>query len=100
LACDAIRVINRDFADLPNVVTDEEGRIHICASTKWKALPNLHGVFVSIISHETLHVLLRKTHAGASDDLDNIGSLSVISKSLNDIPKCRNYPHGIIGVML
>jgi len=100
LACDAVQVIGRDFVDLPNVVTDEEGGVQICASTKWNALPNLHGVFVSILSHETLHVLLRRAHAGASDDLDNIGSLSAIAKSLKDIPKCSDYPHGLIGIWL
>src|SRR5205823_6638189 len=81
-------------------VTDEEGRVQICASTKWNALPNLHGVFVSILSHETRHVLLRMGHARASDDLDKIGSLSASAKSLKDIPKCSDYPHGLIGIWL
>ena len=100
MACDAVGVINRDFVDLPNVVTDDEGRIQICGSTKWKSFANLHGIFVSIISHETLHVLLRETHEGASDEMDSIASLSAISRNLKDISKCSKYPHGLIGVRL
>ncbi len=98
MSCYKVQVTNWNIADLPNVVADKSGIIQICGSTKWKRLSHLlPEIFVSILSHETLHMTLRKARRRASEDLDNIGSLSTISKSLKDIPKCSKYPHGLIG---
>ena len=88
------------FVDVPNVVADESGVIQICGSTKWKHFSlQLPEMFVSILSHESLHVVLSASGIEeVSEKLDNIGSLSTISRSLRDIAKCRKYPNGLIGL--
>jgi len=53
---------------------------------------------VAILCHETLHIVLGTDGRDVSEKLDNIGSLSTISRSLRDIPKCRKYTHGLIGL--
>jgi len=49
------------------------------------------------VSHESLHLVLGSVEGGAAEELDNFASLSAISGSLEDIPKCARYPNGLIG---
>ncbi len=91
-------MIDWGFVDMPNVVAEASGKIQICGSSWWKRLRNIPEVFVSIISHESLHQTLSRVDGESSEELDNIGSLSSISRSLRDISKCRQYPHGLIGI--
>ncbi len=71
--------------------------MQICGSSKWKGLQNLPGIFTCIISHESIHIVLKKIDGNASEELDSIASLSAISRRLSDIPRCVQYPHGLIG---
>jgi hypothetical protein len=97
LVCDTIEVISPGPFDVPNVVTDGIDRVQICGSTRWKRLRDLPGVFTCIVSHESLHLVLAKIEGRAAEELDNFASLSAISRSLKDIPRCVRYPHGLIG---
>ncbi len=98
MVCDEVQVVNGGGIDLPNVVVDEtHSTIQICGSSKWKVISNLPDVFVSILSHETLHLTLLEVRK-ASELLDNIGSLSSITRSLKDIGTCSRYRHGLIGI--
>jgi hypothetical protein len=99
LTCDRVQVVSSGIVDIPNVAANRRGIIQICGSAKWKRLAHLlPEIFVTILSHETLHIVLRNAGRKASEDLDNVGSLSTISRSLRDIPKCSKYPHGLIGI--
>ena len=101
LSCDRLQIVSWGFVDVPNVVADENGVIQICGSTKWKRFSlELPEIFVSILCHESLHIVLRAFGADASEELDNVGSLSTISRSLRDIAKCRKYSHGLIGLKI
>ncbi len=98
LACDELQVVNSGVIDLPNVVIDKKhSTVQICGSSKWRIIGNLQDLFVSILSHETIHLALLEVQ-GASELLDNIGSLSTISRSLKDMVACSRYRHGLIGI--
>jgi len=98
LVCDKIEITNQGFVDLPNVVTNGGDSIQICGSTKWKGMQNLPGIFTCIVSHESIHLVLKKIGGNVSEELDNVASLSAISRRLSEIPKCGQYPHGLIGL--
>jgi len=97
LVCDTVEVVNPGFIDLPNVVTDGGESVQICGSTRWRGVRDLPAVFTCILSHESIHLVLNKLDGSASEELDNVASLSAISRRLSDIPKCGQYPHGLIG---
>jgi len=98
LVCDEVRVINSGVIDLPNVVIDKtRSVVQICGSSKWKGIVNLPGLFASIMSHESLHLALLRIHGEASEPLDNVGSVSSMSRSLSSIGSCERYKHGLIG---
>jgi hypothetical protein len=98
LVCDEVQVVNSGAIDLPNVVVDKKhSTIQICGSSKWRIIENLQDLFVSILSHETIHLALLEIQ-GAPELLDDIGSLSSISRSLKDIAACSRYRHGLIGI--
>ncbi len=69
----------------------------ICGSTTWKRLADLPGMFVGIISHESIHLTLLKIDGNSSDNLDDVASLSAISRSLKDVALVSKYKHGMIG---
>ena len=88
-------------ADLPDVVVDEENRsVSICGSTLWRRVGNLPGLFVGIMSHESIHLTLLKIDGDSSGSLDDVASLSAISRSLKDIVLVSKYKHGMIGFHL
>ena len=88
-------------ADLPDVVIDEESRsVSICGSTLWRRVGNLPGLFVGIMSHESIHLTLLKIDGDSSRNLDDVASLSAISRSLKDIVLVSKYKHGMIGLHL
>lgn len=97
MAFDTVEIVNQGFIDLPNVVTDGGDSMQICGSTKWKGLQNLPGIFTCIVSHESIHIVLKRIDGNASEEFDSVASLSAISRSLSDIPRCVLYPHGLIG---
>jgi hypothetical protein len=97
LVCDAVEVIGHGFIDIPNVVTDGIGSVQICGSTKWNRVADLPELFACIVSHESIHLVLGRVERGATEELDNFASLSAISRNLKDIPKCVQYPNGLIG---
>jgi hypothetical protein len=89
------------LVDLPDVVVDESNAsVRICGSERWKDVKNLPGTFVGIMSHESIHLVLRGIDGSSADDLDNVASLSTISRSLEDIPLVMKYFHGMIGINL
>jgi hypothetical protein len=98
MVCEGVYIINSGLLDLPNVVVDDETSIQICGSSRWKKMQDLPGVFVSVLSHESIHQVLGRMDQEATEALDNVGSLSVISRSLNDVGLCAKYPHGLIGI--
>jgi len=83
------------------VVVDAENRsVSICGSTAWRRLADLPGLFVGIMSHESIHLTLLKIDRDSSDNLDDVASLSAISRSLKDIVLVSKYKHGMIGFHL
>ncbi len=98
MVCDDVRLDSSSLVDLPDVVVDEENRsVRICGSTAWKRLADLPGMFVGIMSHESIHLTLLKIDGASSDYLDDVASLSAISRSLKDIVLVKKYAHGMIG---
>jgi hypothetical protein len=98
MVCDEVHVINLGLIDLPDVVVDEtNSEVQICGSNEWRKVRNLDGVFVSIMSHESIHLVLNRIANYAAEALDNVGSLSVIS-DLSGIDRCTSYPNGLIGL--
>jgi len=88
-------------ADLPNVVVNDESRsVSICGSTLWRRVGNLPGLFVGIMSHESIHLTLLKIDGDSSSNLDDVASLSAISRNLRDIALVSKYKHGMIGFHL
>jgi hypothetical protein len=101
LVCDEVHVDRSGIFDLPNVVVDEKNaNVRICGSGRWRDLKGLASVFVGIMSHESIHLTLLRIDGSSSDHLDNVASLSAISRSLKDIPLVRKYFHGMIGFNL
>ncbi len=89
------------MVDLPNVVVDEKNAtVRICGSGRWNNVKDLASVFVGIVSHESIHLTLLRVDGDSSDYLDNVASLSAISRSLKDIPLVMKYSHGMIGFNL
>jgi len=86
-------------ADLPDVVVDEQRKsVVICGSTKWKSVRDLASLFVAIMSHESLHLTLLKFDGRTSDRLDEVASLSAISRNLRNLALVGKYVHGMIGL--
>jgi hypothetical protein len=101
LVCDEVHVDGPGIVDVPNVVVDEAtATVRICGSEGWKSVRALAGAFVGILSHESIHFALLGIDAMSSDRLDNVASLSVISRSLRDISLVSKYSHGMIGFNL
>lgn len=101
MVCDEVRIDSTGIVDLPNVVVGEEDKtVRICGSGKWNGLNDLASIFVGIMSHESIHLTLLRIDGDSSDYLDNVASLSAISRSLKDIPLVRKYSHGMIGIGL
>ena len=101
MVCDEVKVDSSTPADLPNVVVNDENRsVSICGSTLWRRFGNLPGLFVGIMSHESIHLTLLKIDGGSSSNLDDVASLSAISHSLKDIVLVSKYKHGMIGFHL
>jgi len=101
LVCDEVRLDSSGPADIPDVVVNEEDRsVCICGSTVWRRLGDLPGLFVGIVSHESIHLTLLEIDGDSSAHLDSVASLSAISKSLKDIALVRKYRHGVIGFRL
>jgi hypothetical protein len=99
LVHERINVVDSGMADLPNVVVDEESPgIGICASSEWGRLGDLASLFVGILSHESIHLTLLKIDGDSSDYLDNVASLSAVSRSLSGIGLVRKYTNGMIGL--
>ncbi len=87
------------MTDLPDVVVNEENfGIEICASSEWNALGDLSSLFVGILSHESIHLTLLRIDGDSSDYLDNVASLSAVSRSLEDVGLVRKYTNGMIGL--
>ena len=101
MVCDEVRLDSSCPADVPDVVVDEENRsVSICGSTLWRRVGNLPGLFVGIMSHESIHLTLLKIDGDSSGSLDDVASLSAISRSLKDIVLVSKYKHGMIGFHL
>ena len=101
MVCDEVRLDSSCPADLPDVVVDEENSaVSICGSTLWRRVGNLPGLFVGIMSHESIHLTLLKIDGDSSGNLDDVASLSAISRSLKDIVLVSKYKHGMIGFHL
>ncbi len=101
MVCDEVSLDSSCPADLPDVVVDEEKQsVSICGSTAWRRLADLPGLFVGIMSHESIHLTLLKIDGDSSGHLDSVASLSAISSSLKDITLVRKYQHGMIGFRL
>jgi len=101
LVANDIEVLDSSFMDLPFVLprkNGEESKIQIYGSRKWRRLNRLPELFVSILSHETIHIVLWKFDSGASEAFDDVGSVSVISSDWRGLAKCAPYYHGIIGL--
>ncbi len=98
MVCDEVRLDTSNLVDLPDVVVDEGNMsVSICGSTVWRRLEDLPGMFVGIMSHESIHLTLLKINGDSSDYLDEMASLSAISRSLKDIALVTKYRHGMIG---
>ena len=98
MVCDEVHVDRAGIVDLPNVVIDEtNANVRICGSRMWNGVTDLPNVFVGIMSHESIHLTLLRIDGSSSEYLDNVASLSAISRSLKDIPLVRKYFHGMIG---
>ncbi len=94
-----VTVVDSGIIDLPDVVVDEENfGIEICASSEWGRLGDLPSLFVGILSHESIHLALLEIDGASSDHLDNVASLSAVSRSLKDIGLVRKYANGMIGL--
>jgi hypothetical protein len=102
MVCDDIRLVDSLFSDLPDVVVDEQRMgVGICGSSKWGILGELSSLFISILSHESIHLtLLEKLDGKTSDCLDEVASFSTISRRVENIPLVRRYSHGMIGLDL
>ncbi len=101
MVCDDVRLDSSSPAGIPDVVVDEVNRsVAICGSRVWKRINDLPGLFVGIISHESIHLTLLRIDGSSSEYLDNVASLSTISRSLRDIPLVGKYSHGMIGLDL
>ena len=101
LVCDEVNLDSSCPADLPDVVVDAENRsVSICGSTAWRRLADLPGLFVGIMSHESIHHTLLKIDRDSSDNLDDVASLSAVTRSLKDIVLVSKYKHGMIGFHL
>ena len=101
MVCEDVEILEFRFMDLPNVTAlknGESSKIQIFSSRKWSRLPSLAELFVSIVSHETIHILLTEVDGGASEAFDEIGSVSAISRDWRGLAKCAPYYHGIIGL--
>lgn len=99
MACENISVVDSGFIDIPNVVVDEQdGGMVICSSSKWSSIGDLPDLFVGIMSHESIHLTLLKVDGESSDFLDNVGSLSTVTRSLRNIGVVGEYPEGMIGL--
>ncbi len=99
MVCENVRIVDSGFVDVPNVVVDEGNRgVSICPSSEWRRVDDLPGLFVGIISHESIHLTLLRIDGGSSDFLDNVASLSAIARSLSDIGVVVGYPDGMIGL--
>lgn len=98
MVCEEVRVTGSGVIDLPDVVVNGiTSAIEICGSRRWHKIEDLPGVFVCIFSHESIHQVLGRMGQKTAEALDNVASLSVISRSLNDVGLCAKYPHGLIG---
>ncbi len=99
MVCEDVQVISSGFIDLPDVVVDgESSAVKINGSRRWRRIGNLPGVFVCIFSHESIHLVLGGVDQKTAEALDDVASLSAVSRSLNDVGLCTNYPHGLIGI--
>ena len=52
----------------PAMVVDEQGRINIIPTKLWEKDPNV----IHVLSHETLHIVIRTREPGIEDKLDNL----------------------------
>ncbi len=96
-----IEVSNDSFVDIPNVTArseDGSSRITIFGSGKWSKLNQVAELFVSIISHESIHAVLNTFDRDAAEALDEVASASLIGKDWRVLEKCTPYYHGIVGV--
>jgi len=101
LVCDEVKLDSSCPADLPDVVVDEENKsVSICGSSLWRRVGDLPGIFVGIMSHESIHLTLLKLDGNSSGNLDDVASLSAISRSLKDMVLVSRYKHGMIGFHL
>ena len=82
------------------MVDEKDANVRICGSGKWRDVKDLASIFVGIMSHESIHLTLLRIDGNSSDYLDNVASLSAISRSLKDIPLVGKYFHGMIGLDL
>lgn len=101
MVAEDIEVLDSSFMDLPFVLPRKNGqqsKVQIFSSRKWRALNRLPELFVTILSHETIHMVLWKLDGPASEAFDEIGSVSVISKDWRGLAKCAPYYHGVIGL--
>jgi len=99
LVCDSVEVLDTGFVDIPNVVIDaDSGEVGVCSSDEWKRVRDLPGLFVGILSHESIHLILMNIDGDYSDYLDNVASLSTIAKHLRKIGVVGRYPDGMIGL--
>ena len=98
MVCEEVHIDCSGTFDLPNVVVDgKDSAVRICGSGIWSRVEDLANIFVGIMSHESIHLTLLRMDGNSSDYLDNVASLSTISKTLKDIPLVRKYSHGMIG---
>jgi hypothetical protein len=96
-----IEVSNSNFIDVPNVTTRSEGRrskITIFGSRKWSKLVRVSELFVSVISHESIHAVLNTIEGDASEALDEVASASLLGRNWRVLEKCARYYHGLVGV--
>lgn len=101
MVCEDIEILEFGFIDLPNVTALGNGNgssIQIFSSGKWNKFNRLPELFVSIVSHESIHLILSDFDGGASEALDEIGSVSAISRDWRGLAKCAPYYHGIVGL--
>ncbi len=98
MVCDEVHIDSPGLVDVPNVVIDERNaNVRICGSSMWNGVRDLSNIFAGILSHESIHLTLLRIDGSSSEYLDNVASLSTISRSLKDIPLVGKYPHGMIG---
>jgi hypothetical protein len=101
LVSEDIEVSNSNFVDIPNVTARSEGKsskITIFGSKKWYKLARVSELFVSIISHESIHAVLNTIEGDASESLDEVASPSLLGRNWRVLEKCARYYHGIVGV--